>query len=96
MDNYQISFTDIHKAELVKKEVREPDEYEVLVKTEYTVISAGTERACILGMNNTPKCFPMSLGYRKSCRRQCRKCNLFLHKINRSRFDRASRCNHKQ
>ena len=30
---------------------------------EYTVVSGGTERACILGMNNTPQSFPMSLGY---------------------------------
>ena len=30
---------------------------------EYTVVIGGTERACILGMNNTLQRFPMSLGY---------------------------------
>jgi threonine dehydrogenase-like Zn-dependent dehydrogenase len=30
---------------------------------EYTVVSGGTERANIMGMNNTSQNFPMSLGY---------------------------------
>jgi 2-desacetyl-2-hydroxyethyl bacteriochlorophyllide A dehydrogenase len=30
---------------------------------EYTVISGGTEYACLMGLNNTPRVFPMSLGY---------------------------------
>ena len=36
---------------------------EVLAEMEYTVVSGGTERACILGMNNTSGSFPRSLGY---------------------------------
>ncbi len=63
MKNKQIFFTGIHKAELLENEIREPKNNEVLVKMEYTVISGGTERACILGMNNTSQKFPMSLGY---------------------------------
>ncbi len=63
MKNKQIFFTDIHKAEFLENEVSEPINNEVLVKMEYTVISGGTERACILGMNNTLRKFPMSLGY---------------------------------
>lgn len=63
MENRQIFFTGVHKAEFLKNEVGEPVGDEVLVRMEYTVISGGTERACIMGMNNTPKCFPMSLGY---------------------------------
>ena len=63
MLNKQIYFTEIRKAELWEKEVREINENEVLVKMEYTVISGGTERACILGMNNTSQKFPTSLGY---------------------------------
>ncbi len=63
MKNKQIFFTGIHKAELLENEIREPQNNEVLVKMEYTVISGGTERACILGMNNTSQKFPMSLGY---------------------------------
>lgn len=30
---------------------------------EYTIVSGGTERACILGMNNTSQNYPMPLGY---------------------------------
>ncbi|MBO5370386.1 MAG: zinc-binding alcohol dehydrogenase [Clostridia bacterium] len=63
MKNKQILFTDIHKAELAETDVRELDSCSVLVRTEYTVISGGTERACLMGMPNTPQKFPMSLGY---------------------------------
>lgn len=63
MLNKQIYFTDIHKAELRENTVNNPGEKQVLVKMEYTVISGGTERACILGMKNTAQTFPTSLGY---------------------------------
>jgi len=63
MLNKQIFFTDVHKAELLENEVVKVKENEVLTKMEYTVVSGGTERACILGMNNTPQNYPMSLGY---------------------------------
>lgn len=63
MKNKQIFFTDVHKAELIENERDAPSGDEVLVRMEYTVISGGTERACILGMQNTVRKFPMSLGY---------------------------------
>lgn len=63
MTSKKISFTAIHKAELVEAELRELKENEVLTKMEYTVVSGGTERACIMGSNNTSQKFPMSLGY---------------------------------
>ncbi len=63
MKNKQIFFTGVHKAELIENEVGHPGQGRVLVKTEYSVVSGGTERACILGMNNTSQKFPMSLGY---------------------------------
>ncbi len=63
MKNKQIFFTGIHKAEFLENTVGEPVGNQVLVKMEYTVVSGGTERACILGMNNTSQQFPMSLGY---------------------------------
>ena len=63
MTSKKISFTAIHKAELVEAELRELNENEVLTEMEYTVISGGTERACIMGSNNTSQKFPMSLGY---------------------------------
>ena len=63
MKTKQIFFTEVHHAELQEVDVREITEGEVLVEMEYTVISGGTERACILGMQNTSQKFPMSLGY---------------------------------
>lgn len=63
MKNKQIFFTDIHKAELLECDVCDIQPNQVFTKMEYTVISGGTERACILGMNNTSQKFPMSLGY---------------------------------
>ena len=63
MTNKKISFTAIHKAELVEAELREIKENEVLTEMEYTVVSGGTERACIMGSNNTSQKFPKSLGY---------------------------------
>ena len=63
MTSKKISFTAIHKAELVEAELRELKENEVLTKMEYTVVSGGTERACIMGSNNTSQKFPISLGY---------------------------------
>lgn len=63
MLNKQIFFTDVHKAELLENQVRKVNETEVLVRMEYTVVSGGTERACIMGMKNTSQKFPMSLGY---------------------------------
>lgn len=63
MLNKQIFFTDIHKAELQEYELCELKSNEVMTKIEYTVVSGGTEKACIMGMNNTPQKFPMSLGY---------------------------------
>ena len=64
MQNKQILFTDVHKAEFLDTELRDtlkPDE--VLVRTEYTVISGGTERANIMAMQNTGSGFPRGLGY---------------------------------
>ena len=63
MKNKQILFTDVHKAKLLEVEIAAPGENEVSVEMEYTVISGGTERACILGMKNTPQNFPLALGY---------------------------------
>ncbi len=63
MTSKKIYFTEVHKAALLEVDVREPGEGEVLTEMEYTVVSGGTERACIMGVNNTSQKFPMSLGY---------------------------------
>ncbi len=63
MKRKQIFFTQIGKAELLEVDLPEIQNDEILTKMEYTVVSAGTERACLIGMNNTPQKFPMSLGY---------------------------------
>jgi len=63
METKKIIFTKPKTAQLMETEVSELGSDDVLVKMEYTVISGGTERACIMGMENTPQSFPMSLGY---------------------------------
>lgn len=63
MKSKKIVFTAPHKAELLEVDVPELKENEVLTEMEYTVVSGGTERACIMGSNNTSQKFPMSLGY---------------------------------
>jgi len=43
--------------------LREPSEDELLVKTEVTAISPGTETAFLMGLPNTPRKYPMYPGY---------------------------------
>ena len=64
MKSKKIVFTEFHHAELLEVELREMKDNEVLVETEYTVISGGTERANIMGMPNAGGMkFPKSVGY---------------------------------
>ena len=64
MKSKQILFTDVHTAELLEVDVRNIKENEVLTEMEYTVVSGGTERANIMGMENAGgNKFPKSLGY---------------------------------
>lgn len=63
MKRKQIVFTAPKRAEFLETDVPELGDKGVLVKMEYTVVSGGTERANILGMQNTPQVFPCSLGY---------------------------------
>ncbi len=60
----QIIFTAIGRAELQRGPVPEIKGRNVLVRMEYTVVSGGTERACILGLPNAGgDKFPKTLGY---------------------------------
>ena len=63
MKRKQIFFTEIGKAELMEVDLHEMKEDEVLAKMEYTVVSGGTEYACLMGLKNTSQRFPTSLGY---------------------------------
>lgn len=63
MKSKTIVFTKPKTAELLIKDLPQVAGDKVQVKMEYTVVSGGTERACIMGMNNTSQKFPMSLGY---------------------------------
>lgn len=64
MKSKQIFFTGVHKAELLEVDVRDMKENEVLTEMEYTVVSGGTERASIMGMENAGGIkFPKTLGY---------------------------------
>ena len=64
MKSKKIVFTSFHQAALLEVDVPELKENEVLTEMEYTVVSGGTERACIMAMPNAGgNKFPKSLGY---------------------------------
>lgn len=63
MKSKTIVFTKPQTAELLIHDLPQVTGNKVQVKMEYTVLSGGTERANIMGMNNTSQNFPMSLGY---------------------------------
>ena len=63
MNRKSIVFTKIREAELLEQPMPVLDADDVLVRMEYTVVSGGTERACLIGAPNTSQKFPMSLGY---------------------------------
>lgn len=63
MKSKTIVFTKPFTAELLEKEIGSAEGKNVKVRMEYTVVSGGTERACITAMQNTSQSFPMSLGY---------------------------------
>ena len=61
MNNKQIVFTEKNTAKLLDVDYRSPAANEVTVKTEYSTVSCGTERANIIGIVNP---FPINyLGY---------------------------------
>lgn len=63
METKTITFTAPKTAELLTDETKPVAADHVMVKMEYTVISGGTERACIMASPNTPQRFPIHLGY---------------------------------
>lgn len=63
MKRKQILFTEIGKAELLELDLPELQSNEILARTDYTVVSGGTERACLMDMNNVMHDFPKALGY---------------------------------
>lgn len=63
MKTKSIIFTEPGKARLLERELGEITEEKVLVKTEYTVVSGGTERAYLMGSSNTRNAFPTGIGY---------------------------------
>lgn len=63
MKTKKILFTAIGHAELVEEELGELLPDEVLIQTDYTVLSAGTEKANLLETPNVKHGFPKLLGY---------------------------------
>ena len=61
----QILFTGIGKAELIDREIKDMADDEVVVKTEFSAVSAGTERANLIAEPNTASKgkFPWAEGY---------------------------------
>ena len=63
MTGHYIAFESIGKAVLKPFEVPRPGAGEVLLENDYSVISAGTERANLLNLPNTSGGFPYHPGY---------------------------------
>ncbi len=63
MNGHRIVFTAVGQADFQPYAVKSPANDEVLVETEYSVLSAGTERSNLLSMPNTPQHFPSYPGY---------------------------------
>ena len=67
MKRQSIIFTSVGKAELRESDLCPPGDCEILVANEFSAISAGTERACLLDLPNLadepPGQFPKTLGY---------------------------------
>ncbi len=63
MTGYEILFTAKNRAELLPYEVPEPKDDEVLIRTDYTAVSAGTEFANLTDTPNVPPGWPRRLGY---------------------------------
>lgn len=63
MTGHYIEFETRNRAVLKPFEVQPPGPGQVLVENLYTVISAGTERANLIGLPNTSGTFPHRPGY---------------------------------
>jgi len=63
MKGRKILFTSKGIAECQPFDVPMPNPNEVLIETDYTVVSAGTERACLLNLPNVSHSWPKMLGY---------------------------------
>lgn len=63
MKTKSVIFTQPKVIELQERELAPVSCDMVLVKNEFTVVSGGTERAYLLGLDNTSKRFPMTIGY---------------------------------
>ena len=63
MKEYRILFPAKGRAELCEYGLTGPGEDEVLIRNEYSVLSAGTERANLLDLPNTSGAFPKTAGY---------------------------------
>jgi len=63
MRSLRVVWSERGVAEVEEWEVPTPGEGQVLVKTNFTLISPGTERAWFLGLPNTPQKFPQYPGY---------------------------------
>lgn len=63
MDDLRIAFTAPGVAAIERGTVSAPERGQVLVRTLYSAVSAGTERDFLLGRSNTGGAFPRYLGY---------------------------------
>jgi 2-desacetyl-2-hydroxyethyl bacteriochlorophyllide A dehydrogenase len=63
MTGTYVVFESVGKAVLKQFEVQPPKAGQILLENEYTVVSAGTERANLMNLPNTAQSFPLNPGY---------------------------------
>lgn len=63
MTGHRIRFLEPNRADIDTFTVRDPRDDELQVKVEYSLISAGTEKAYLSGSDNTSQKFPTTPGY---------------------------------
>ena len=63
MKNYRIVMESVSNAVLKECDMPEPGPNDVVIRNHYTVVSAGTERAWSMDMNNAHPTFPYTPGY---------------------------------
>lgn len=63
MKDRRVVWPEAGRVEVEDFEIQSPNEDELLIRSELTLISPGTERASLLGLPNTPKNYPMYPGY---------------------------------
>jgi len=63
MDNFEVRFIEQGIAEVLPCEAPAIESHQLMIETQVSLISPGTERAFFLGLPNTTQVYPQSSGY---------------------------------